>query len=132
MSLTKILVGDDQMGGRVGHLFQMSFEDTYREQLKDCEIKYIANPEAFVQEARNGYDILLIDLNWTDEDFGKCWRDRTGFQVLNAVRDYAPRRVLWTSDAEKAREEALKYGATSCISKKASLEDFAKAIGLKD
>ena len=129
MNLTRILVGDDQFGGSSGHLFIESFRERYREQLRGCEVKYVADPEHFVQEAKGGnYAVLLIDLNWTNEDFGRRATDKTGFQLLDAVKGYAPIRVLWTSDADRVREDALKHGATSCIGKTVSPEEFAGAI----
>lgn len=132
MSLTKILVGDNQFGGSTGHLFIESFSERYSEQLHGCEVKYVSDPTYFLGEAKEGnYDVLLIDLNWENADFSRT-RDKTGLRILAAVRNYAPRRVLWTSDADKYREEALSRGATACIDKKVSPEEFTRAIGIND
>ena len=108
----RVLLGDDQIGiegsfpHRVflrgyGHLanFDFSFQ-----------------PDTFIERARQGkYDALITDLNWTDEDFSKK-ESKTGFRVLEAIKEYAPIRVLHTSD-DTYMQLGYKHGATHCLEK---------------
>ena len=114
----KILVGDDQWGAdsKEGERLRWSFEIDYRDVLEDAEIDWTDDPDRFVSMASTGaYDTLLIDLHWSDKDFSRSYK--TGFRVLDYVEDYAPKRVLWTSERKEDRERGYRHGATHCIAK---------------
>lgn len=116
MTLTKILIGDDKLGA--DESLKKNFELDYREIFKDrAELKYTADPEEFIQLAKTKeYDVLMIDLKWSDEDAIKEYK--TGYRILEEVRDCAFKRILWTSESEEARQKGFQYGATHCISKR--------------
>ncbi|MDO8460400.1 MAG: hypothetical protein Q7S74_04785 [Nanoarchaeota archaeon] len=107
----KVLVGDDQLGieGSISH---KSF-------LRCCghlaNFDFSFQPDKFIEKAKQGkYDALITDLNWTDEDLSR--KDKTGFRVLEAIKNYAPIRVLHTSDDEYI-QLGYQHGATHCLEK---------------
>lgn len=107
----KVLVGDDQHGA--DDTLRQGFLLDYRN-LADFE--FTDNPNKFIQMARNGnYDALMIDLKWDKEDYNRDYK--TGYRILDNVRDCSPIRILWTSENEELREKGYQYGATHCIPK---------------
>jgi len=121
----RILIGDDQYGAQTseGERMRRSFELDYRDQLKSARLEYVADSNLFIEMARTGvYNILMIDLNWEPDD---AIRDfKTGYRILEAVRDFAPKRILWTSESMEDREKGYLYGATHCVRKGLHPTDF--------
>jgi len=112
MEKLRVLVGDDQIG-QADSPARISFSMKYGELAK---FEFTADPHDFVGKAKAGnFDALMIDLKWCAEDAER--EDKTGYQVLLAVRDLAPVRVLFTSESDEAREKGYDYGATHCIGK---------------
>ena len=118
----RVLVGDDQIGVPESPSY-LNFMDNYRE-LADFE--FTADPTDFVEKAKTGYDVLMIDLKWDPEDATREYK--TGYAVLEAVKDYAPIRALWTSESAEHREKGFQYGATHCIPKGISPEKLEAII----
>jgi len=120
----RILVGDDQIGVP-GSLQQSSFLRNYS-RIVNASFDFECDSERFIERSRDGrYDALLIDLNWTDEDIGR--KDKTGFRVLEAVRGYAPIRILHTSDEDNMKK-GLNHGATGFAEKHRSSEYMEKIL----
>jgi CheY-like chemotaxis protein len=129
MTLTKILIGDDQFGkqSKMGERMRRDFELDYKSIFQNTTLTYTANPDEFVQLAKTGdYQVLMIDLNWEMDDYGRY--NKTGYRVLDAVRDYAEKRILWTSQNKEAHEKAYQHGATHCIGKRPSPKKLEKII----
>ena len=118
----EVLVGDDQIGVE-GSLDQKCFLQNYGS-LADFGFSSIADD--FIEKARTGnYDAFLIDLNWKKEDNSREYK--TGFSVLEAVKEYAPIRLLHTSD-ETYGEIGMRYGARNCIEKHRSRKYLENAL----
>lgn len=118
----RVLVGDDQISiqGSFPHRW---FLRTYGSL---AEFEFSDNPVDFIRKAKIGnYDALLIDLNWEDADFTRKYK--TGFRVLEEVRNYCPIRILHTSD-EELMKRGYQYGATHCIEKNKPLGLLEKAL----
>ena len=112
MDSLRVLVGDDQIGVK-DSLQQRAFMRNY-EGLANFDFSDKADD--FIERAKMGrYDAFLIDLNWEDEDANRDYK--TGFRVLDAVRDCAPIRLLHTSEDEELRQKGYAHGATNCIEK---------------
>ena len=110
----KVLVGDDQLGIQ-GTPYHRAFLRGYGH-LANFEFSFL--PNDFIEKAKSGkYDALITDLNWTDEDLSR--KDKTGFRVLEAIKDYAPIRVLHTSD-DTYMQLGYQHGATHCLEKNKS------------
>lgn len=120
MTIRKILIGDDQLGEPVqGKDLRTLFELVYRQQLQPFELTYTANPQEFVELASTReYSVLMIDLRWGSN------LPTEGYSLLDKVRDYAPVRVLWTSEREEARKKGYEHGATHCIEKRPIPEEL--------
>jgi DNA-binding response OmpR family regulator len=116
----KILIGDDQFGpGPLRDIFEMKYEDV----LSQHQLAYTNDHEEFVRMAKTKeYDALMIDLRWGFD------LETQGYEILQQVRDYAPVRVLWTSEQEQARELGYKYGATACIGKNPVPSELEKVL----
>lgn len=107
----RVLVGDDDLGIE-GGLHHRSFLRNYG---KLAHFEFTYNADDFIQRAKIGnYDAFLIDLNWEEDDSRRDYK--TGFRVLQAVKDYAPIRVLHTSD-DRFLQKGFQYGATHCLEK---------------
>lgn len=107
----RVLVGDDDLGIE-GSLQHRSFLRNYG---RLAHFDFIYNADDFIQRAKTEkYDAFLIDLNWEEDDSRRDYK--TGFRVLEAVKDYAPIRVLHTSD-DKFLQRGFQYGATHCLEK---------------
>ena len=120
--MMEVLVGDDQIGVE-GSLDQKCFLQNYGG-LADFEFSSIADD--FIEKARTGnYDAFLIDLNLEKGDNSREYK--TGFSVLEAVKEYAPIRLLHTSD-ETYREIGMRYGARNCIEKHRSRKYLENAL----
>jgi len=123
MTKLRVLLGDDQIGIE-GSLYHRSFLRSYGH-LADFEFSY--NPEDFIKRAHEKkYDALITDLNWTEEELSK--KEKTGFRILEAIRDCAPIRVLHTSD-DTYMKMGFEHGATHCLEKNRSarlLEEILK------
>lgn len=107
----RVLVGDDDIGIE-GSIHQKSFLRNYGHIAKFdfCNIDI-----EFIERAKTGnYDAFLIDLNWKVDD--EHTEYKTGFKVLEAVKDYAKIRVLHTSD-DRFIQRGFQYGATHCLEK---------------
>jgi DNA-binding response OmpR family regulator len=116
----KILVGDDQAGIKDSPCY-WNFMDNYS---KIVDPEFTADPDDFIERARTGnYAALMIDLKWSYDS-----NDRTGYRVLEAVKDYAPIRILWTSERKEDRERGFDYGATHCIGKGMPPEELEKIL----
>lgn len=121
----RILVGDDQVGV-AGSLPQKSFLRYYKHL---AEFDFENNAENFILRAKEGkYDALIIDLNWEEADWSRDYK--TGFRVLKAVKDYAPIRILHTSD-EQLMKRGFEYGATDCLEKNRSASFLEQALNKK-
>jgi DNA-binding response OmpR family regulator len=125
-----ILIGDDQFGADTptGQRIREDLELDYRGLFRDrAVLTYTADPDHFIELASTRkYDILLIDLNWCPEDASRDYK--TGFRVLKAVQDYAPKRILWTAEEAKDRERGFDYGATDCVNKRPMPAVMEKAL----
>ena len=87
---------------------------------------FTPDPTEFVRMSRDGrYDALMIDLNWSGHPHGHL---TTGYELLEAVKDYAPIRILHTSEEKEAREKGFEFGATHCIPKGPPPEELEKLI----
>lgn len=118
----RVLVGDDQIGVQ-SSLHQKSFLRSYGH-LADFD--FADKADDFIKKAKEDkYDALLIDLNWEEADNEKEYK--TGFRVLEAVKNYAKIRVLHTSD-ETALQKGYTYGATHCIEKHRSASYLEKIL----
>lgn len=123
MKNLRVLVGDDQIGVP-GSPSNLNFIDNYSGLPVDFD--YETKPDNFIERARRGdYAALLIDLNW---NVPEVERDEAGYQVLKAVKDYAPIRILHTGESDEAREKGFAYGATHCIGKGIPPEDLYEII----
>tara|TARA_Y100000310_G_scaffold134326_1_gene133329 strand:+ start:3069 stop:3878 length:810 start_codon:yes stop_codon:yes gene_type:complete len=119
-----VLVGDDQIGVE-GNQSRLAFEDNYR---KIANFDYETDPDKFVERAKEGeYDALLIDLNWTDED--RETLDKTGFRVLDQVRNFSPIRAVHSSVDEEIRKIGYENGATHIIEKGLPPDEMEKILG---
>ena len=108
----RVLVGDDQIGVR-NSLQQKAFLRNYGGL---ASFDFSDKADDFIARAREGrYDALLIDLNWEDADAEREYK--TGFRVLDAVKEYSPRRLLHTSEDQELRQKGFFHGATNCIEK---------------
>ena len=121
---TRVLVGDDQIGIE-GSMHNQGFLRNYGK--LNAKYDFESNPERFIERAKVGrYDTLLIDLNWKDVDSERGYK--TGYMILKAVRDYAPVRLLYTSEDTDSRVRGLNYGATRCVEKHKSSSYLEKAL----
>lgn len=114
----KVLVGDDLIG-IAGSPWQRGFIMGYSDLLESFEFNFTANPEEFIEMAKTReYDALLIDLQWEKADSGSINHVyRTGYRLLNELRDYAPVRILHSGAEGEMLKRAFRYGATACIPK---------------
>jgi len=125
----QVLIGDDQFGAdnSMGEMMRENFEIDYRGVLRDFKLSYTDNPEKYIEMAKTkDYKALLIDLKWCDEDAVR--ENKTGYRVLEAVRDCAPVRILWTSESNEARNKGYEHGATHCIAKGITPEKLEEII----
>ncbi|MBI4980125.1 hypothetical protein HZC30_01040 [Candidatus Woesearchaeota archaeon] len=124
MTKPKILIGDDQLDDSAqGRDLRTLFELVYRQQLQPFELAYTADPERFVELASSGeYHVLMIDLRWGSD------LPTEGYSILDKVREYAPVRVLWTSESEEARMKGYEHGATHCIGKRPAPEELEQIL----
>ena len=107
----RVLVGDDEIGIE-GSFQHRAFLRGYG---KIANFDFSYDAEDFIRRAKNGkYDAFLIDLNWEEDDNHRDYK--TGFRVLQAVKDYALIRVLHTSD-DRNIKRGFQYGATHCLEK---------------
>lgn len=106
----KLLIGDDQFES--GSFIRTLFEIKYGEVLCKYDVTITADPVQYVALAQSGeYSALMIDLRWGED------LPTHGYDILTQVREYAPVRVLWTSEQAEARERGYQFGATACIEK---------------
>lgn len=108
----KILIGDDQVGSEAGAALRILFELQYHRAFSGFSLDYTADPERFIELAKTReYAVLFIDLKWGP------YLPTEGYRLLQECRDYAPIRILWTSESPEAREQGYQHGATHCIGK---------------
>lgn len=123
MDKPRVLVGDDQFGV-IGSLMNESFTYDYK---SIAYFDFADKPDMFIGMAKSGnYDALMIDLKWEEEDAVR--ENKTGYMVLDAVRGYAMKRILWTSESKEARDIGYQHGATQCIPKGMPPEDLEKIL----
>lgn len=121
----KILIGDDQLGsgGKWDVIRRTMFEKDYAKAFSGCSLEYVSDPEKFLELARTGeYHALFIDLRWGAE------LPTEGYRLLKECKEYAPLRILWTSEDKEAIEKGYEYGATNCISKSPYPEELEKIL----
>ena len=124
----KILIGDDQIGSEAGEALRTLFELKYESALSGFSLEYTADPEDFIEKASTrDYDVLLIDLKWCHDDAIREYK--TGYRILDVVRDYAPKRILWTSEDKEDRERGYEHGATECMEKNPIPEKLERILG---
>jgi DNA-binding response OmpR family regulator len=112
----RILIGDDneRMLGSLARMARRYFD----------RIDASSNHQEVIGLARNGYDVIITDLEYSE---GKS----EGYDVLQAVRECAPLRVLYTGRGEESdvQDRAKKCGATHVFSKgTADLMEFISKL----
>jgi DNA-binding NarL/FixJ family response regulator len=120
----RVLVGDDQIGV-ADSLQQKAFLRNYE---GPTDFDFRDKPEQFIEQAKVGnYDALLIDLNWNVDGNRE---DTTGLKVLLETKEYAPIRLLHTSNdlSLDLRCAAQLCGATGSIPKYRGREYMRKAL----
>jgi len=113
MTKLKILVGDDQIGVD-GSIPNLNFIDDYG---RHADLEFTDSPDRFIEMAKTGdYYALMTDLNWETADYTRD--NKTGYRVLEAVRESAPIRILHTSKSdEEVVAKAKECGATHFLPK---------------
>ena len=124
----RILIGDDQIGSEARIALRTLFEMKYEQAFSGFSLEYTADPEDFIEKASTGsYEVLFIDLKWDHDDALREYK--TGYRILDAVREYAPKIILWTSEDKADREKGYEHGATHCIEKNPTISELEEILG---
>ena len=125
----KLLVGDDRFGCRSDETpadsrAAKSFMQEYESILGNVDVTFVARANEMIGlAARTEYDALMIDLNWGYD------REEDGYRILDAVSQYAQRRILWTGAfSDEVKKKAKSNHATACIPKYLAPEDLDKIL----
>jgi hypothetical protein len=123
MNKPRVLVGDDNVNNphHIGHTKLSDFRNVA------ADLDFTDDPNRFIEMARTRqYDTLIVDLIWEKDDYGRdCPR---GYRLLDAVRDCAPKRILWNPTNEDTGNLGFKYGATHWIPAGIRPKDLEKVL----
>jgi len=116
--MAKVLIGDDNT----------SLIRSLERALSGIEVDYSETPEGVIEKAKVGnYDAIVTDMNYERDGTGK-----EGLEVLDAIKDLSPVRVLFSTAVNypMAVTLARQKGATHLISKENSRELISLLRGI--